>query len=586
MQSEESLDIDLEATTQQEAVSIEIAPGSEAVTIEVGKTPSVIRVDSVERAPLPVRDRLESYPEEELSEAAVVKLVPEKEHEVEELPEELVDRTLAKKIQDVPVDRATKKEITAREAPEEVSQIQPLKRLESMTEEELKEAVSVQLTPEDVFEAEDITEKQPTKLRPQESVEEAVTLDQVDTLKASVIRGPAEMAATPSLPSRDKLGLVTEEAFAEATTKEYIPEDIEEAAELPEEVTVDVTAEEIPEVSVTVEKVSKEKPTMIEATPEEIELTIRPGPDIDVVYERTEYLDKVEEEDLKEASTQRLAPENEGEAEEFLVGGVPKATPQEVPGEDLSLERVSKLKPLPVRDAPEEVKVTKTTPKLDSYEEEELQEAAVVTVAPEIVEEYEVLTTEETEEYSPEKSSSILFRASKKQVPLKDAPEEVDVRRPVDQMDSVEEEDTTDTTRRKPVVISHPYEPEEEYVQTREMLEVLPEEELETALTARLIPRDEFKAEALTTEEVSPFEATSEKTPFEVSLGVERKPLVQSMPGKEEGPDLLEEMEEIEVEDVEEHTAEELFSEQEDSIIELPAAPVILHRLTNKVNIN
>ncbi len=768
MQSEQSMDIDLETTTQKEAVSIEIIqegvvsveglpsedkasvvirslptqpqtteetldglvplpeeeletaatlriapvkeleaeelemyedsrqtlkrkPGTEAVTVEVGKTPSVIRVDSVERAPLPVRDRLESYPEEELSEASVVKLLPEKEHEVEELPEELVDKTAAQKIKDAPVDKATKKAVTTREAPEEVSLVQPRKPLESMTEEELKEAVSIQLAAEDVFEAEEIAGKQPEKLRPQKSIEEEVVLDQVDTVKTSVIRGPADMAIAPALPSIDRLGLVTEEELVEATTKEYIPEDVEEAAELPEEVIVDVSAEEIPEVSVTVGKVSKEKPTTIEAIRQETELTIAPGPGIDVVYERTEYLDKVEEEDFKEASTHKLKPEREGEAEEFVVGEIPKSKPEEVPGEDLPLDRVSKQKPLPVRDAPEEVQIAKTRPKLDSYEEEEFQEASVVTVAPEVIEEYEVLTTEETEEYSPEKATAVVDRASTKEVPLRDAPEEVKIqrikarmesfdeedlkeavsisvaphreeevedltelqryeevtsekvpsvdvseevskkptfvreapeqvqtRRLLAKMDSVEEEelreavsvrvaprrekdvdvwteeisqeeiapteeDATDTVyQKKSVVISHPYEPEPEYTQTRSMLDVLPEEQLETALTARLVPRDEFKADTLATEEVSPLEATSKKTPVEVTLGVEGKPLVRSVPGKEKGPELLEEMEGIVVEGLEEQTAVQVVIEKEETVVERPVAPVIVDKITNK----
>ena len=148
------------------------------------------------------------------------------------------------------------------------------------------------------------------------------------------------------------------------------------------------------------------------------------------------------------------------------------------------------------------------------------------------------------------------------------------------------EEDTTDTVyQRKPVVISHPYEPEPEYMQTRQMLDVLPEEQLETALTARLVPRDEFKATTLPTEEVSPFEATSKKTPVEVTLGVEGKPLVRSMPGKEKGPELLEEMEGIVLEDLEEQTAVQVVVEKEETVVERPVAPVIVDKITNKVNI-
>ncbi|XP_038047565.1 titin-like [Patiria miniata] len=811
-------------------------PGDQAVTVDVGKKPSVIRVESLERAPLPVRERMESYPEEELSEASVVKLVPEREDEAEELPREELDRAAADQIKDISVDKATKKTVQPREAPEEVSLIQPRKPLESMTEEELQEAVTVQLAPTEELEAEEITPEQPAKLRPQKSVEEVVPLDQVDKQKVSVIRGPAEVEATSSVPIVERLGSVSEEELAEATTKAYIPEDIEEAAELPKPVTVDITAEEIAKVDVTVGKVSKKKPALITATPQEIELTITPTPDtqeatvslkrlgsvieeelreaavkpvtekeeeaesfvsdgvpeavpeelpseaadkvgkkapsvrtapeevskvkpvkkpvplreedeaqIDVVYERTEYLDIVEEEDLKEASTQRLPLEKEGEAEEFEVGKVPEARPEEVPSEDVSLEMISKKKPTPVREAPEEVKLPKPRPKLDSYEEEELQEAAVVTVGPEVVEESEVLPTEITEEYSPETATASVDRASKKQVPLRDAPEEVklqrptarmasvdeedlkeavsisvapqkeeeaeilvelskpeetmseslpsvdvslevskkptfvreapeeaQVRRPIAKMDSVEEEelreavtvrvaprkeedvdlftpiempeevapveeDRPDTIReRKPVVISHPYEPEPEYMPTRELLETLPEEQLETALTARIIPRDEFKAETLTTEEVSPAEATPDKapveitldfgkkplvhsmpgqekgpqlleevegiveedlesqkaeatpdkTPVEITLDFGRKPLVHSMPGQEKGPQLLEEVEGIVEEDLESQKAVEVVVEEEEIVVELPVAPVITDKFKSKASVD
>ncbi|XP_038047566.1 titin-like, partial [Patiria miniata] len=305
--------------------------------------------------------------------------------------------------------------------------------------------------------------------------------------------------------------------------------------EKPEEVVVEV--EEAP-TEVTPER----KPAVI-AVPEEIVTKI---PKAQVAMEA------VTEEQLETAVVAKFTPHEEEEVE--ILAEIKK--PEEVIPAVVSIE-----------EAPEEVE-TKRKPAFIIASEEELTKKPKAKVALEDVTE-EKLETAVMAKVKPRSEEQVQFLAA--------------VRKPEEAVPTEEEAPEEVTPKLKPAIISAPEELVTPAPVTQEYLDIVTEEELETAVT-KVAPQPEDEADLLpAVEKITPVEAVEELAPSEVTLDVSEKPVtIRGMPEKEVLPEELLEAEAFPEEEIEKHEAVEVVVEEEEKVEEMPVAPVIIDQFKSK----
>ena len=407
-----------------------------------------------------------------------------------------------------------------------------------------KEETAQEVTVEQLEEVEVLTElSKPEEVKPEVVPVEAAE-ETVPEKKPSVKEAPEEVSKV--LKPQVSLEAVSEEKLEKAGIAK-VPEteqvEVIVEAEKPEEVVVEVKpVEERPE-----EVTPAKKPAVIAVPEEEVVETAKPQV----------AMEAVAEEQLETAVTAKFSPHVEEEVEILAEVKKPEeVTPAVVAVEEAPEDIVTKKKPAFIIATEEEVtRKPKAKVALEGVTEEQLETAVTAKVRPRSEEEVEVLAA---------------FRRPDEDVP--DVP--------------LEEETVEEVIpEQKPTVISAPDELIAPSPVTKEYLDIVPEEEFETAVT-KVTRQPEDEADVLpTTEKISPVEAVTELAPTEVTLDVsEKKPVtIRGLPEKQELPQELQEVSAFPAEEVEKHEAVEVVVEEEEKVQELPIAPVITDQFKDKV---
>ena len=410
--------------------------------------------------------------------------------------------------------------------------------------EKPKEEVAEQATVEKLEEVEVLTEV----TKPEEARPEVVPVEgpeeTIPEKKPSVKEAPEEV--TKVLKPQVSLEAVSEEHLEKAALAKVVPETEEQV-----EVLIETTQPEEVEV-VTVEGVlenviPEKKPALIAAPEEQVTLEVK----------TQVAMEAVTEEQLETATVSKVTPRKEEEVEVLAEIEKPEeVTPAVVSVEEAPEEVLPRKKPtLITMDVEEAVtKVPKAQVALEAVTEEKLETAVTAKVKPRAEEHVEVL-------------AQFKKPAEIAEMPIEEAPQET-------------------IAEKKPSVISA-----EDIVTiapvVQEVLESLPEEQLEVAVT-KVAPQPEDEADVLLIgEKITPVEAKPEQGPSEVILDVSEQKAVtiRGISGKDIDTTVMEEMQEIPVEQIERLTAAEVVLEVEETVEEVPLAPVFTATIKNKVTL-
>ena len=325
-----------------------------------------------------------------------------------------------------------------------------------------------------------------------------------------------------------------------------------------EEAAIQMPVEKLEEVEVLPEisKPEEEKPELVpvelpeEVVPQKKPAVIEAPEEVTEAPKKLVALEGVTEEQLETAVIAKYAPHPEEEVEVLAEITKPEeVTPEVVSLEEAPEEIISKKKPAFIMATEEEItQVPRVKVALQDVTEEKLETAVTAKVKPQPEEQVEVLAA---------------IRKPTEAIPqLEEAPEEV---KPED----------------KPSIIFATEEVVAPTPLAQEYMEIVPEEELETAIT-KVAPQPEDEADVLATiEKVTPVEAT----PSEVILDVsEVTPVtIRSLPEKESLVQELLEVESFPEEEVKKEEAVEVVVKEEQKAEEIPIAPVITDKFKSKV---